>query len=54
MDDVRLRPATFDDIDALYRIHRAALGPYVEQTWGWGEGWQAGYFRERRRSRSPT
>jgi ribosomal protein S18 acetylase RimI-like enzyme len=46
MDDVRLRPATLDDIDALYRIHRAVLGPYVEQTWGWDEGWQAGHFRE--------
>jgi ribosomal protein S18 acetylase RimI-like enzyme len=46
MDDVRLRPATLDDIDALYRIHRAALGLYVEQTWGWDEGWQAGDFRE--------
>jgi ribosomal protein S18 acetylase RimI-like enzyme len=46
MEDVRLRPATLDDIDALYRIHRAALGPYVEQTWGWDEGWQAGHFRE--------
>jgi ribosomal protein S18 acetylase RimI-like enzyme len=46
MNDVRLRPATFDDIDALYWIHRAALGPYVEQTWGWDEEWQAGHFRE--------
>jgi ribosomal protein S18 acetylase RimI-like enzyme len=46
MDDVRLRPATFDDIDPRYRIHRAALGSYVERTWGWDEGWQAGHFRE--------
>jgi ribosomal protein S18 acetylase RimI-like enzyme len=46
MDDIRLRPATFDDVDTLYRIHRAALGPYVEQTWGWDERWQAGHFRE--------
>jgi ribosomal protein S18 acetylase RimI-like enzyme len=46
MEDVRLRPATLDYIDALYRIHRAALGSYVEQTSGWDEGWQAGNFRE--------
>ncbi len=46
MDDARLRPATLDDMDDLYRIHRAALGPYVEQTWGWDEEWQAGHFRE--------
>jgi ribosomal protein S18 acetylase RimI-like enzyme len=45
MRDVRLRPATLDDLDTLYLIHRAALGPYVERTWGWDEGWQAGHFR---------
>jgi ribosomal protein S18 acetylase RimI-like enzyme len=47
MADVQLRPATLDDVDALYLIHRAALGPYVEQTWGpWNENWQAEQFRE--------
>jgi ribosomal protein S18 acetylase RimI-like enzyme len=46
MDDVRVRPATLDDVDALYPIHRAAPGPYVEQTWGSDEGWQAAHFRE--------
>jgi ribosomal protein S18 acetylase RimI-like enzyme len=45
MNDVRLRPATIDDIDVLYQIHHAALGPYVERTWGWDDGWQAGHFR---------
>jgi ribosomal protein S18 acetylase RimI-like enzyme len=47
MQDIRLRPATFDDVDALYLIHRAALRAYVEQTWGWDEDWQARYFRDR-------
>ena len=47
MADVPLRPATLDDVDALYLIHRAVLGPYVEQTWGpWNENWQAEQFRE--------
>jgi ribosomal protein S18 acetylase RimI-like enzyme len=47
MADVQLRPATLDDVDALYLIHRAALGPYVEETWGpWNENWQAEQFRE--------
>ncbi len=47
MPAVQLRPATKDDVDALYRIHRDALGHYVEQTWGaWDEDWQTRNFRE--------
>lgn len=45
MDHIRLRPATFDDIEPLFQIHRAALGLYVEQIWGWDDRWQAEHFR---------
>jgi len=44
---MRLRPGRDDDLEVLYRIHRDALGPYVEATWGWDEPSQAGRFRER-------
>jgi ribosomal protein S18 acetylase RimI-like enzyme len=41
-----LRPATAGDLDRLFEIHRLAIRPYVEATWGWDEAWQAAYFRE--------
>jgi hypothetical protein len=28
----------------LYELHRLALGPYIEQTWGWDENWQRDHF----------
>jgi ribosomal protein S18 acetylase RimI-like enzyme len=45
MTEVRLRPATVDDVDWLYTLHRAALGRYVAETWGWDEDAQAQFFR---------
>jgi ribosomal protein S18 acetylase RimI-like enzyme len=43
-----LRPATWEDADFLYRLHRAALKQHVEQTWGeWEEEWQQRHFRQR-------
>jgi len=44
---VKLRPATSDDIERLYEIHREALGPYVRETWGWDEKRQSAEFRGR-------
>ena len=41
---IRLRHATGADHDALYAIHRAALGPYVVQTFG---PWDDAFQRER-------
>jgi hypothetical protein len=35
-----LRPATDDDRDTLYKIHRAAMYEVVKQTWGWDENFQ--------------
>lgn len=45
--DVTLRPATVDDIDPLFAIHRAAMRGYVELTYGpWDEPWQSAFFRD--------
>jgi ribosomal protein S18 acetylase RimI-like enzyme len=43
---ISLRPATRDDYDFLWWLHRATMKPYVEKTWGWDEQWQARYFRD--------
>jgi ribosomal protein S18 acetylase RimI-like enzyme len=45
--DVTLRPATMDDVEPLFAIHRAAMRGYVELTYGpWDEPWQAAFFRD--------
>ena len=42
-----LRPATLDDLDVLYAIHRDAMRDYVAATWGvWDEAFQAAFFRD--------
>jgi ribosomal protein S18 acetylase RimI-like enzyme len=46
LPDVDLRPATAEDYEFAYRVHRAALRESVEQTYGWDEAWQEAYFRE--------
>ena len=40
-----LRQATAEDRELLYGIHREAMRPYVEQVWGWDEGFQRERFR---------
>jgi len=42
---VGLRPATAEDSEFCYRVHRAAMGPYVAEVWGWDEEIQAGFHR---------
>ncbi len=43
--DYSLRPASKDETEALYAIHRAAMEDYVAQTWGsWDDAWQREYF----------
>ena len=44
---MRLRPVTPGDLPVLYAIHREALGPYVDATWGWDESFQAREFERR-------
>lgn len=41
---ISLRPATREDYDFLWWLHRATLKPYVEKTWGWDEQRQAQHF----------
>ena len=45
--DYTLRRATADDSDALFALHRAALGPYIEAVFGpWDDEVQARFHRE--------
>jgi ribosomal protein S18 acetylase RimI-like enzyme len=46
MQQFEVRQATPGDRDTLYRIHREAMRPYVEQVWGWDEEYQERRFRE--------
>jgi ribosomal protein S18 acetylase RimI-like enzyme len=45
-EEISLRPATAEDSDFLYDLHRAAMQHYVAQTWGWDEAWQRNNFRQ--------
>jgi hypothetical protein len=42
MDEISLRPADAHDLDFLWRLHRATLRDYVEQTWSWEDTSQEG------------
>ncbi len=43
---IELRPASRDDLDFLYQLHRAAMKEYVAQIWGWDEARQRQYFEQ--------
>lgn len=36
-DHIRLRPATPADRDRAFEVKKAALGPYIAQTFGWND-----------------
>ena len=40
----RLRISTDADLEWAFDLHKAALGDYVEQTWGWDEAVQRQMF----------
>jgi RimJ/RimL family protein N-acetyltransferase len=42
-----LRPTTADDRDFLFALHRAAMRPYVDTTWGWDDAEQARMFDQK-------
>lgn len=42
-----LRPATPDDFDFLFTLHRSAMRQYIETIWGWNDDWQQEYFRRK-------
>jgi ribosomal protein S18 acetylase RimI-like enzyme len=42
---IGLRPAVAEDSDFCFRVHRAAMGPYIAEIWGWDDEVQADYHR---------
>jgi ribosomal protein S18 acetylase RimI-like enzyme len=45
--DITLRPATDQDREFLYALHRATMRDAIEQTWGWDDPWQRANFDQR-------
>jgi ribosomal protein S18 acetylase RimI-like enzyme len=43
-DAISLRPATADDAEFFFTLHRDSLGPYVDQVWGWHDDEQRAYL----------
>jgi GNAT superfamily N-acetyltransferase len=41
-----LRPATDDDREFLFELHRATMGAYIDATFGWDDRWQQAHFDE--------
>jgi ribosomal protein S18 acetylase RimI-like enzyme len=41
---LRLRPATPDDREFVWRLHRETMRVYVDRTWGWDDRWQRERF----------
>jgi hypothetical protein len=44
MEAIRLRPATADDLQFFFALHKQSLGPYVDQIWGWDDDAQRAYL----------
>lgn len=44
---ISYRPATADDFDYLWDLHREALRESVAKVYGWDDEWQLNYFKER-------
>jgi ribosomal protein S18 acetylase RimI-like enzyme len=40
---VALRPATADDSEFCFQLHKAAMGGYITAIWGWDEEVQRGF-----------
>ena len=43
----QLRSASQADYAFLYDLHKTAIRPSVEATWGWDEAWQQDYFAQK-------
>ncbi|HEX8349940.1 MAG TPA: GNAT family N-acetyltransferase [Hymenobacter sp.] len=43
---VTSRPASPTDFEVTLKIKKEALGPYIEQVWGWDEQFQRAYHTE--------
>jgi len=44
MADIAFRPATADDAEFFFALHKLSLGPYVDQIWGWDDDEQRAYM----------
>jgi ribosomal protein S18 acetylase RimI-like enzyme len=44
MADIVLRPATAADAEFFFDLHKASLGPYVDQIWDWDDADQRAYL----------
>ena len=47
MDEISLRQADENDLDFLWRLHRATMHDSVEQTWSWEDEDQERRFRRK-------
>lgn len=45
MDGIDFRPATVDDFEFFFQLHKDTLGPYVDQVWGWDDEDQRAHLR---------
>lgn len=45
MDTIDFRPASASDFDFFFHLHKQALGPYVDQVWGWHDDDQRAYLQ---------
>jgi len=46
MLNVTLRKATAEDSEFVFCVKKAALGEYIEQTWGWDEDFQRRFHND--------
>lgn len=44
MTTITLRAATVGDLEFIFELHKATLGPYVDQVWGWDDDDQRAYL----------
>ncbi|MBE7385568.1 MAG: GNAT family N-acetyltransferase [Leptolyngbya sp. SIO1E4] len=44
---IHYRQATEQDREALFELHKLALGPYIDQIFGWNEAVQKQFFNDR-------
>jgi hypothetical protein len=44
MPDIALRPATADDAEFFFALHKGSFSVYVDQIWGWDDDVQRAYL----------
>lgn len=45
MTMIAFRASTVEDFEFFFELHKATLGPYVDQVWGWDDDDQRAYLR---------